>query len=225
MTSSRPLRLAHRGDARRAPENTLAALLAALAIPACDGLEFDLRAAADGTAVLLHDSTLERVFGRPERCRDLALADLAGIGVPTLASVLAAVPLGAFLDVELKEDLGEAVTEPLCAARGRSDGGLERAVVSSFDPRALETVRRLGLAWPTWLNVVELSAGTLRIARAVGCAGVSAEHRAIDAEAAARVRAAGLDLAAWTVRNREELERLARLGLAAVCVEGDVLDG
>ena len=40
----RTLRLAHRGDWRAAPENSLAAFLAALAIPACDGLEFDVRA-------------------------------------------------------------------------------------------------------------------------------------------------------------------------------------
>ncbi len=40
-----PLRLAHRGDHRRYPENTLAAFRAALALPGCDGLEFDVRGA------------------------------------------------------------------------------------------------------------------------------------------------------------------------------------
>ena len=45
-SARRTLRLAHRGDWRRAPENTLAAFLAALAVPGCDGLEFDVRAVA-----------------------------------------------------------------------------------------------------------------------------------------------------------------------------------
>ena len=62
-----PLRLAHRGDWRRAPENTIPALTAALEIAGCDGLEFDVRASADGVPVLLHDETLERVQGRPDR--------------------------------------------------------------------------------------------------------------------------------------------------------------
>ncbi|MEA2611891.1 MAG: Glycerophosphoryl diester phosphodiesterase family, partial [Chloroflexota bacterium] len=37
--AGRTLRLAHRGDWRRAPENTIAALLAALDVQGCDGLE------------------------------------------------------------------------------------------------------------------------------------------------------------------------------------------
>jgi glycerophosphoryl diester phosphodiesterase len=56
--TGKTLRLAHRGDWRRAPENTLEAFRAALAIPACDGLEFDVRAAADGVPVVCHDETL-----------------------------------------------------------------------------------------------------------------------------------------------------------------------
>jgi len=221
----RPLRLAHRGDVRRAPENTLAALAAALVAPACDGLEFDLRASADGLAVLLHDPTLARVFGRPERVRDLAAAELAAIGVPTLAAVLGAIPARAFLDVELKEELGEAAVGPLRAARGLPGGGLARAVVSSFDPGALATVRALAPAWPTWLNAVDLSASTLAAARAIACSGLSAAAGVIDEDSAARVREAGLDLAAWTVRDPGELGRLTGLGLVAVCVEGALLDG
>jgi glycerophosphoryl diester phosphodiesterase len=222
---ARPLVIAHRGDARRAPENTIAALLAALAVAGCDGLEFDLRLSADGEAVLLHDETLVRVFGRRERPGELVAGELAAIGVPSLADVLAVVPPQAFLDVELKEDLGEAAVRPLRAARGLPDGGLSRAVVSAFDPVALVTVRRLAPAWPTWLNTLDLSEATLAVARAAGCTGVAAEHRSIDAGSVARVRAAGLDPAAWTVNNAGELKRLAGLGVVAVCVEADLLDG
>ena len=57
------LRLAHRGDWRRASENTIPAFVAALAVPGCDGLEFDVRAAAGGVPVVIHDDTLQRVQG------------------------------------------------------------------------------------------------------------------------------------------------------------------
>jgi glycerophosphoryl diester phosphodiesterase len=102
---------------------------AALAVPGCDGLEFDVRLSRDGIPVVLHDATLERVQGRPERAPELTAAELGALGVPTLAAVLAAVPPPAFLDVELKEDLGEAVVDVLRSARG-SD--LADAAVSSF---------------------------------------------------------------------------------------------
>jgi glycerophosphoryl diester phosphodiesterase len=51
--------IAHRGYSGRAPENTLAALEAAVAAGA-DAVEFDLHTAACGTPVLFHDGMLSR---------------------------------------------------------------------------------------------------------------------------------------------------------------------
>lgn len=222
MTRARPLRLAHRGDWRRAPENTTAAILAALAIPACDGVEFDVQLASDGVPILLHDDTLARVQGRPERPGELTATALGDLGVPTLAEVLAAVPRDAFLDIELKEDAGPAPVEVIEATRGPR---LERAVVSSFDPGALERVATLRPHWPRWLNAEDLEPATIRRAVDLGCSGISAEHRAITAGTARAVRAAGLDLAAWTVTRRPTFDRLAGLGVVAVCLESPALDG
>jgi glycerophosphoryl diester phosphodiesterase len=41
----------------------------------------------------------------------------------------------------------------------------------------------------------------------------------------ARAAAAGLDVAAWTVRRRSTAARLERLGVVALCVEAAALDG
>jgi len=217
------LLLAHRGDHRRVPENTLAAFTAALAIPGIDGLELDVRASADGVAVVLHDATLTRVQGRPLRAARLTAAELAGHGVPTLAEVMAACPSDAFLDVELKEDLGQVALRPIHAARGRSDGGVAGVVISSFDQVALAVVRGLEPAWPCWLNTAWLSARAIRAAAALGCTGISAEWHRIDAGRVGRARAAGLDVAAWTVRDAGVRDRLGALGVVAACVEGGAL--
>jgi glycerophosphoryl diester phosphodiesterase len=220
--SHQPLRLAHRGDWRHGPENSLAAILAAVAIPACDGLEFDVQLSADGDPVLLHDLTLERVLGRPERPDQLSTAALEALGLPTLAEVLAAVPRRMFLDVELKGDLGRPVVEVLAAGRGAD---LNNALVSSFLPSALDRIAGLAPGWPRWLNARTLEPTTIDLAVELGCTGISAQWRAIDPDGAARVRDAGLDLAAWTVRRRSTFDRLARLGVVAVCVEAAALDG
>lgn len=217
------LLLAHRGDHRRAPENTLAAFAAALAIPGVDGLELDLRASADGVAVVLHDASLARVQGRRIRASRLTARELGGFGIPSLAGALAACPPGAFLDVELKEDLGEAALAPLRAVRGRDDGGVEGVVISSFDGPALATIRRLAPAWPCWLNTLWLSDRAIRTAVALGCAGIASEWHRIDAGRVARARDAGLDVAAWTVRDAIVRDRLADLGVVAACVEGGAL--
>ena len=217
----RTLRLAHRGDWRRAPENTLAAFAAALAIPACDGLEVDVRPAADGVLVIYHDETLARLHGRPERVDGMSSASLAELGVPTLADVLKLVGRRPFLDVELKGDPGPAVVEVLAAGRGPD---LARAVVSSFEPLALETVARRAPAWSRWLNTETLDARVVAQAVALGCRGVAVEWRALDRGSVSRARAAGLDVAAWTVRRRSTFDRLAHLGVVAICAEAAALD-
>jgi glycerophosphoryl diester phosphodiesterase len=219
------LRLAHRGDHSRAPENTLAAFAAAVGRPDCDGVEFDVRASADGFAVVLHDASLVRVQGQPERADALTAAQLGALGVPTLAAVLSACGPASFLDVELKEDLGMIALGPLLAARGLPDGSLARAVVSAFEPESLATIRRLAPAVACWLNAEDLEQAALDLAVALGCRGISVEWRAINARTAAAVAHAGLDLAAFTFTNRRTLARLERLGVGASCVEGAALSG
>jgi len=223
------LRLAHRGDWRRAPENSVAAIEAALRVPACDGLEFDVRHALDGIPVLLHDPSLARVQGLAVSAADLTAVELEPLGVPTLAAVLGAVRDAAgrdpFLDIELKELRGEAALDLIGDARGTSDGGLDRAVVSSFEPEVLGAIGRARPGWPRWLNTHQLASVTVDRAIELGCVGIAAEWHLIDARAAAGVLDAGLDLAAFTVRRRATFERLSSLGVSAMCVEAAALDG
>ncbi len=222
MAEHKTLRLAHRGDWRGAPENSVAAFTAALAIPACDGLEFDVRASSDGVPVINHDATLARVHGRPERVDSMTAAALGGLGVPTLAEVLATVGRRVFLDIELKGDPGAAVVGVLAAGRGPA---LEHAVVSSFERAALERVARLAPAWPRWLNASWLDGATLATARDLGCRAVALDWRAIDERAVETAQAAGLEVASYTVRRRTTFDRLARLGVIAICAEAAALDG
>jgi glycerophosphoryl diester phosphodiesterase len=217
----RALRLAHRGDWRVAPENTLDAMLAALANPACDGLEFDVHASREGVPVLIHDETLERVQGRPGRVADLSVETLAAVGIPTLAEVLERAGPAPFLDVELKGEPVAAVIDVLEAARGPD---LPRTVVSSFEVPTLMWVVRRRPRWALWLNAMDLGRGTVRQAGELGCAGVSVEWHAVDEEGMARARGDGLEVAAWTVRARSNANKLERLGVVAVCVEGRALD-
>ena len=152
----------------------------------------------------------------------MTAAALEELGVPTLAAVLEAAGRGPFLDVELKGDPGSVVVEVLSAWRGP---GLSRAVVSSFEPAALERAMRLAPTWPYWLNTYRLDDEVVARALALGCRGVAVEWRALDARSVRPARAAGLDVAAWTVRRRPTFDRLAGIGVMAICVEGAALDG
>jgi glycerophosphoryl diester phosphodiesterase len=218
----RSLRLAHRGDWRHAPENTLAAFQAALAVPGCDGLEFDVQAARGGVPVCYHDDTLTRVHRIDRGISEMTVDELEAIGVPTLADVLAAIPRRAFLDIELKGDPGRPAFEAILGGRGP---GLERAVVSSFETATLERIGGLAPTWPRWLNAEDAAPATIAAAVELSCRAVSVEWHALDAGAIARARAAGLEIVAWTIRRRPTAARLERLGVSVMCVEAGALDG
>ncbi|MFI5292531.1 MAG: glycerophosphodiester phosphodiesterase [Candidatus Limnocylindrales bacterium] len=219
--TTRILRLAHRGDWRSAPENSLAALVAGARAPRSDGLEFDVHLSADGTPVVIHDPSLARVQGVDGQVATIDTGVLASLGVPTLADVLTALPSTAFLDVELKVTPNATLTRVLEAARGRAPAD---AVVSSYLPDALIAVTRRLPRWQRWLNSDWLDAGVIERARSLECRGISAQWRSINPKSARMVREAGLDLVAFTVRREATVRRLEHLGVWAVCVEGRPLD-
>jgi len=107
--------IAHRGTSARFPENTFAAFDDAVSLGA-DAIEFDLRLSRDGSAVVIHDPTVDRTTDGTGAVENLSLAELQeldagarfstdgrtfpfrskGLRIPTFAELLArydAVPL------------------------------------------------------------------------------------------------------------------------------------
>jgi glycerophosphoryl diester phosphodiesterase len=109
-----PLIVAHRGGSAAAPENTLAALRAAVKTGA-DAIEVDVLPSRDGHPVIHHDDRLVRTAGIDAAVWELDLADLRRLDVgrwfapafegerlPTLAEVVAALPAGMRLVADFK---------------------------------------------------------------------------------------------------------------------------
>ncbi len=70
--------VAHRGYAARYPENTLAALEAAIEAGA-KFVEVDVQLSSDGFPVLFHDRTLDRMCGVPGAVHETTLSDLRAL--------------------------------------------------------------------------------------------------------------------------------------------------
>ncbi len=221
--AARSLRLAHRGDWRVAPENTLAALAGAMRVPACDGVEFDVRLSRDGVPVLLHDDTLGRVQHRPERVEALTAAELASAGIPTLHAALTLLARDAWLNIELKgDDHGDATAAVLRAARGEAP---RRALISSFEVPTLVAMAERLPGWTRWFATIDWTPETLPQAIELGCRGISVDYAKVTPARMAAARAAGVEVAVWTIRRRATFDRLERLGVVAACVEAAALDG
>jgi glycerophosphoryl diester phosphodiesterase len=147
---------AHRGGAKLAPENTLAAVARGMAAGS-DGVECDVHLSRDGVPVVIHDATLDRTTDAsgPVSARtavELAAVDAGyrfaadgafpfrgqGIGVPRLEQVLSAVPRGRII-VEMKQGLPELARAVIDVVRRA--GVAERVCVGSFYPAGLDVMR------------------------------------------------------------------------------------
>lgn len=144
--------VAHRGlhgTPSGAAENSLSAVAAA--IEHGYAIEVDLQLAADGTVMVFHDDTLERMTNAEGRLgrhtgAELKTLTLRGTSetIPTLADLLATVAGRVPLVLELKShwsrEAHPALPERVAAELAGYDGP---AVVMSFDPELVIASRRL----------------------------------------------------------------------------------
>jgi myo-inositol-1(or 4)-monophosphatase len=105
--------IAHRGETVTERENTLAAFTSAVALGA-DMVELDLRRTRDDEIVVLHDQSLQRLWGVDASVGDLDLAEVASIGdgdvrIPALREVLAVVRAPLMVDFTRREVVPGAV--------------------------------------------------------------------------------------------------------------------
>ena len=90
-----PLIIGHRGASAIAPENTMAAFRESIAVGA-DGIEFDVRLTRDGVPVVIHDSTLHRTAGLPQRIADLTWPEIKNTDVGSWFARKKNLPPGSF---------------------------------------------------------------------------------------------------------------------------------
>jgi len=161
---SSPLIIGHRGASAVAPENTMAAFREAIAAGA-DGIEFDVRLTRDHVPVVIHDSTLHRTAGLPQRIADLSWSELKSVDVGSWFARKKNLPAGSFanetvpslrelftlfesnnltLCLEMKCDSVEEYT-PLAQACSRlikEYGFKDRVIVECFKLAALALVKQ-----------------------------------------------------------------------------------
>jgi len=145
--------IAHRGFSGAAPENTIAAVRAAIAIKA-DMVEIDVTLTSDGHIVVIHDETLDRTTNGSGEIFQFTLAELreldagswfdpgfAGEPIPTLDDVLDEVEGRILLNVEIKSEAVDRGVVEKVAATIREHGMIDEVVISSFSPTALRQMR------------------------------------------------------------------------------------
>lgn len=162
----RPWLMAHRGNRRGCPENTLSAFRRAFAEGA-DLLETDLQLTADGEFVCIHDGTVDRTTDGTGSVSQMTLNQLQALSascgrpefarerVPSLAELAAILPQEVLVAIELKSD---RFLEPAVARRLADEltalGIRTRTAVLSFSQARLQAVGAAAPDLPTgWITL------------------------------------------------------------------------
>ena len=236
-----PMITAHRGASHDAPENTLAAFRLAWSQGA-DAIEGDFRLTADGEIVCIHDRDTSRTCGTKlvvaetacDRLRGLDYgrwkADaFAGETCPTLLEVLATVPPGKRIYVELKT--GPEIVLPLRRKLTLAAIDQDAVVLIAFEEQTVaackqhlpgvkahwltgfrETAKGSGDWLPTPATIVET-------VRRCGADGVGMQNRpeVIDTAFVAALRAGGVgEFHVWTVDRPEDARHFVELDAVGI---------
>jgi glycerophosphoryl diester phosphodiesterase len=218
---------AHRGGSRLAPENTRAAIRAAIAAGA-DSAEIDVQLSADGLVAVFHDEDLMRLAGDPRRLADLPMEELQGIDVgswfgpefreeriPTLDEILQEAGNRLALNIELKMIRGRSDPAPLVRGvlealdRHRARG---RCVISSLSYGALTEVRRQAPDLHVGFIIFEAVGDPTRLDLDF----LSVREAIATDELIARARRQGWPVHVWTVNDPDRLASLVDRGVSDV---------
>lgn len=214
--------IAHRGASGYAPENTRAAFDLAIAMGA-HAIETDVSLSRDGALVLVHDDAVDRVTDGSGPVADQTLAELrfldagswfdgrfAGERILTLGEAIEEYAGRIPFAIEIKDPLAAVPTmQWLSPCLGRTAVQIE---VTSFSWSALLAAQavtrdvRYGFLTPAW------DSGLLHRCVARGFGQICPRVDVLTSDLVARAHEIGLDVRAWGVRERFDIDRLSATG-------------
>ncbi|MEC8192140.1 MAG: glycerophosphodiester phosphodiesterase family protein [Myxococcota bacterium] len=226
-----PVVVAHRGASALAPENTVAAIEAAVAGGA-SAVEFDIRQPVDGEIVVIHDATLGRTTNGRGRVNQTTWSTMkaldagswfgptfTGEPVPNLGDALDALGERAIAAIEIKTK-GEVI--PRIRRELSERGMLDRAIFFSFLPRQIRAAREHCPSIPALLLIDPPNGSSLyppdTIVRAVasGATLVGLKGTSTTPEIVAQAHGRGLPVFVYTVDEPAQVKAMVDAGVDGI---------
>ncbi|MDP6794855.1 MAG: glycerophosphodiester phosphodiesterase [Verrucomicrobiota bacterium] len=233
--------IAHRGASHDAPENTLESVQLGWHQGA-DAVEVDVYLSNDGHIIAHHDETTKKIAGVDRKVVDQTLVELQqldvglwkgtkwkGVRIPKLDDVLATIPEGRRMFVEVK--CGPEIVPGLVKTFKRSGKKPEQLAVISFN---YEVVKQAKARFPNipcfYLSSFKRDKATgklkpsadelIALAKAARLEGLNVSYKGLAGTAfIKKVQASGLELFTWTVNSPVEARRLAGLGINGITTD------
>lgn len=222
--------IGHRGAAAYAPENTMPAFEMAWRL-GCRWVEFDVMLSQDGEVFVFHDDTLQRttngqgqlVMQQASYIRALDAGSWFGqafqaVRVPSLREVLTwLVEHDMQANIEIKAsptaDLTLAVLDLIDECWNKNK---PLPLVSSFDYQALRTCHQQRPGLPLGLLCHDWPENPLDLAEAIDAFSIHLSHKIAKKYRIERIKAAGYNVAVYTVNRRSLAFKLIDWGVDAL---------
>lgn len=234
--------VAHRGASHDAPENTLNAFRLAWEQNA-DAIEGDFFLTKDHEIVCIHDAKTKRTSGVEmdvatatfEELRRLDVgswkeARFAGEKIPTLSEVLATVPAGKKIYIEIK--CGPEIVPHLVPVLKKSGLKSEQTIVISFNDGVIAATRQqipemkafwlVGFRQNKQTQQYEPAADVIfEKAKAIQTQGIDiqAHRELVTSEFVSRLRKQNLEFHIWTVNNPDDARHFQMLGVDSITTD------
>ena len=234
-------RVAHRGGAQLAPENTFAAFLNALTL-SIDAIELDVHLSRDGHVVVIHDNHVHKRTNGSGNLLDLDLAYLRRLNaaahhpggwretqqIPTLSEVLELAKRRAHLYIEIKTSKRRQTYKPYPYIAEKvielvhSADMLDQVLIISFDWTILPVIKSLEPKIETGMivsnkvwNPRKRDGMQLLIEKAgeYECAWINMDYKLFTPEMPQMVHNNGLRLGLWTVNSKADMLLFAAAGV------------
>jgi glycerophosphoryl diester phosphodiesterase len=227
----------HRGASFDAPENTVSAIKLAWEQQA-DGSEFDIYLTKDQQIVACHDADTKRTAGgiskviaesTLEELRTLDVgtwknARFAGEKIPTLDEILATVPAGKRVYIEVK--CGPEIVPELLKKLRNTEITPAQIVVICFNTDVVAAVKKADSTTTAyWLvdlkkEPAPAAEGLIQKAKEIHADGLDLSAApALDAAYAQKIHAAGLKLDVWTVNDVAVAKRMIEIGVQGITTD------
>jgi glycerophosphoryl diester phosphodiesterase len=177
-------------------------------------VELDLRRTRDGEIVVLHDTTLFRLWGIARDVADLDLDAVREIGegqlrIPTFREVLQHIDLPLMVDLNA-ETVDGALIEV------RQADAMVRALFVTGNVAALRHLRHLAPEARVGLTWVDQEAPPPTLLREIGAEYWNPMFRLVTPERVAAVHDMGLKVSTWTVDKPRHMARVVAAGVDAI---------
>ena len=216
--------IAHRGCAKLAPENTLAAMKLTKTL-GVDWVETDANLMGDGSVVIFHDDTLDRLTRFSGELKSLSYNDVADVDIGShfsrdfkderiltlraMLDVLAEQGMGLNLEIKRYGHFSPAdIVNPTIEVIDKCWKDFDRLIISSFDHEILRLIYQAKPDWQLGLLWEALPSDWKSSADAIKAVSVHLDSTLITTRNARAVKQAGLDLYVYTVNDLADAKRL-----------------